>query len=436
MSQSFEQLRPARHRGFTIIELIVSVAIVVLLIFAVGVVFRSASRSVGVSQAVMELLSNTGAIQQQMEADVSGINRNGFLVIRSGTFTDNTNPAAVITRRCDQITFLSNGQFQHRGGSSTGSSPFTDVTTAPSALVWWGQLALSQGGGAAAAPLNPRVLLNADQTYHVPLNQVPTAPPKVGDTGDFDYTLGRSAILLVPRTASTNNQSPNGTSISTFLNNTAVTPNLAAIDYGVAQVAANSGEGVADITQSRIDAAATFPAQIMDLLQQAVTGRDAITCRYEADHYCFRRAALRSPYDTELLTAGVPSFVNGYFRMQTIALQGVPTFAVEWTDGGVYGAGDIDPVTNTTLTSTSTLLATTRWFGMNHARSNNNVAGVVDPSGTIASVPNGDQYTAIFSFDNRSLWPVALRFRYHVADPAGRLPSGRDVVQVIKLPSQ
>ena len=56
------------RRGFTIIELIVSVSIVILLIFSVGIVFRSTSRSVGVSQSVMDLLSNTAAIQQQLAA--------------------------------------------------------------------------------------------------------------------------------------------------------------------------------------------------------------------------------------------------------------------------------------------------------------------------------------------------------------------------------
>jgi type II secretory pathway pseudopilin PulG len=433
---------PRSHlrRGFTIIELVVSVGIVVLLIFSVGIVFRSTSRSVGVSQSVMELLSNSAAIQQQMEADINGLNKNGFLVIRSGTFTD---PTTNITRRCDMISFLASGTFQHRTGSTTASSPFTDSTTAPNGFVWWGQLALAQGSGAGASPTNPRVFLNADQTYHVPLTQVPTG------LSETDYTLGRSVILLVPKSASGNNESPNGTSIAAYPNNFTLSPNLAAIDYAAgtgsgAVPAVASGESNADITQSRVDAAQTNPFQIMAFLQQAVTTRDTIGGRYEADHYCYRRAALRSPYDTEMVTSGVPNFVNGYFRTHTIALQGVPTFAVEWTDGSVYtSANDLDPTNYTAATgagnnkigSDSPLLGTTRWYGWGNARSGNNADGVIDPLGTVATTPNGDKYTAVFSYDNKAQWPVALRFRYHIADPSGRLPAGREVVQIIKLPS-
>jgi hypothetical protein len=141
--------------------------------------------------------------------------------------------------------------------------------------------------------------------------------------------------------------------------------------------------------------------------------------------------------------------------MHTIALQGVPTFAVEWTDGSVYAANDIDPVTTTDptnpkrLAATSSLIGTTRWYGMNNAQCGNNALGIVDPSGTALTYSNPttplvtyptagtsiDPYTAVFSFDNKSKWPVALRFRYHITDPSNRLPNGREVIQVIKLPS-
>lgn len=453
------------RRGFTIIELIVAVSIVILLIFSVGIVFRSTSRSVGVSQSLMDLLSNSAAIQAQMEADISGMNKNGFLVIRSNTFTDNSVPTVPVTRRCDQIAFLATGTFQHRGGTNATASqnpgPLIDPVIAPNALIWWGQLALSQGSGAAPAPTNPTVFLNADQTYRVPLNQVP-----VGAT-DSDFTLGRSAILLLSKNASTANVSAAGFAAACYQNfpTGATPPTFAAIDYLSPAITANGNfeQITANITQSRADGAATFPEQIMAFLTQAVTAnRSAANARYEADHFCYRRAALRSPYDTELdatgaaVPTGARSLGNGYFRMHTIALQGVPTFAVEWTDGSVFAAGDIDPVVTTDpanpqkLTATSPLIGTTRWYGMNNAQCGNNALGIVDPlPGTPLTYSNSatpvtnypapgtsiDPYTAIFSFDNKPKWPVALRFRYHITDPTNRLPNGRDVVQVIKLPS-
>jgi type II secretory pathway pseudopilin PulG len=455
------------RRAFTIMELIVAVAIVVLLITSVGIVFRSTSRSVGVSQSLMDLLSNSAAIQAQMEADVSSINKNGFLVIRSNTFTDNTDPALPVTRRCDQIAFLATGNFQHRGGTmqtaNQAPGPLMDPLAAPNALIWWGQLALCQGSGAVAAPIDPTRFLNADQTYAVPLNQVPTG------LNDSDFTLGRSAILLIPAN-SIDNTTPKmqmgGSTVGAYQNFPPQAPTSAAIDYLVPEVpgADPSLESTAaHITQSRVDLAATFPEQIMAYVAQAVTAsRGPNNARYEADHFCYRRAALRSPYDTELDASGAVNIVNprnlgnGYFRMHTIALQGVPTFAVEWTDGSVYAADDIDPVTTTDpahpnkIAATSPLIGTTRWFGMNNAQCKNNALGVVDPDPGNALIysnpitplttypPAGtsiDPYTAVFSFDNKSKWPIALRFRYHITDPTNRLPNGREVIQVIKLPS-
>jgi hypothetical protein len=303
----------------------------------------------------------------------------------------------------------------------------------------------------------------------VPLNQVPTATfdTALRRSVESEFTLGRSAILLVPKNASGSNFTTEGVTFNAYQNFPTATPTSLGIDYLATPVVANSTlekTTAAHITQSRIDAASTFPEQIMAFLAQAITtNRAAGNARYEADHFCYRRAALRSPYDTEfdingnVSTTGTRNIGNGFFRMHTIALQGVPTFAVEWTDGSVYAANDIDPVTTTDpanpkrLAATSPLIGTTRWYGMNNAQSGTNTPGVVDPSGTVlaytppslndsavTTVPANtslDPYTAIFSFDNKAKWPVALRFRYHITDPANRLPSGREVVQVVKLPS-
>jgi hypothetical protein len=286
---------------------------------------------------------------------------------------------------------------------------------------------------------------------------------------ESDYTLGRSAILMTPNDNSAANPTTLqvlGVTVAAYQNPpTAGAPTLSAIDYSTVAVAGGAAsleKTNADITQSRVDLAATFPEQVMSLLTQAVTlNRAAADARYEADHFCYRRAALRSPYDTELNSTGLADLTgtrnigNGYFRMHTIALQGVPTFAVEWTDGSVYAKDDIDPVTTTDPTNpkklpdTSPLIGTTRWYGMNNAQCGNNALGIVDPApGNALTYSNPatpvttftpgtslDPYTAVFSFDNKSKWPVALRFRYHIVDPTNRLPNGREVIQVIKLPS-
>src|SRR3982751_88784 len=71
----------ARRRGFSLMELMVAVSILVVIILAVNVTFSGASKSVSTSQATMDLMANERGIQQMLERDVRGIDRNGFLVI-------------------------------------------------------------------------------------------------------------------------------------------------------------------------------------------------------------------------------------------------------------------------------------------------------------------------------------------------------------------
>jgi hypothetical protein len=297
---------------------------------------------------------------------------------------------------------------------------------APSALVWWGQLAMEEANGPNSNSLSPAGSLNATTPTELKLNQVPTSllDPVTGVLKDDNFNLGRFAMLLVPASSGTTNVAPNGTSVASYVG-TAGSPPMAAIDYSVAPV--SSGGTNYDITQSRVDVAQCTTSQIMSIVRQAVGGaRSATTASYEADHFCYRHAALRSPYDDG------SGLVNGYFRMTPIALQGVSSFAIEWTDGSVYAAGNTDPVTGGTVSAA--LVGTTRWYGLGNAYSGNNSAGAVDPSGATGSDATGDSYDAVFSFDNPTRWPVALRFRYHIADPTGQLVGGRDFVEVVKLP--
>ncbi|HWC00735.1 MAG TPA: hypothetical protein VG672_28710, partial [Bryobacteraceae bacterium] len=272
--------------------------------------------------------------------------------------------------------------------------------------------------------------------------------------------LGRNVMLLMPK----NQDDPStdvltridatsgaNTTVSAYQNNPAA--NIAAIDCNAAAVATN-GETAADITESRTDVAATTTAQLKAYLIQGLAnagGRTA-SARFEADHYCYRHAALRSVYDTEIQRSGSTSLPNGYFRMSPIALQGVSSFAVDWTDGSVFtgAGGEVDVTTGRAVATGTALIGTTKWFGIYNdatGMSSRNASSpyqstMVDygdspapaPVVTTAATSNGDSYTAIFSYDNPTSWPVALRFRYHVADPSGRLPGGRDVVTIVKLP--
>lgn len=461
MNQKFFQFAHTRRRAFTLIEMMVAVSILVLIILSVGIVFRGAGQSVGISQVSLEMLSNVRALQQQLQRDVSGVDKNSFLVIRCGICTNNSVSPAIV-RRCDQVSFISRGSFPHRTGT-VSNTPFADTTSTPTAFIWWGQLAMEKTGAAWAASdvRNPSKFLNTNETVQLLLNQVPTGivPDPNAMHPEPDYTLGRSAIILAPQDVALGaagsgvqcNISPSGTPIPAFANQPTVVPPLSAIDYGAKNAGFNfdSQTEVANITQSRVDAAATTPSEIMSYLRQTLgipAVRAGLNNRYEADHYCYRFAALRSPYDGKD-PAGNLSLVNGYFRMHPIALQGVTSFAVDWTDGSTYNGTETDVITGTAATK---LVGATKWYGLYNDGSSPPtgwtrgggagaplVQNFVDHGsfGTTATPNNGDDYTAVFSYDTpRSQWPVALRFRFHIADPSGRLASGRDFVQVVNLP--
>ena len=135
--------RFAGRRAFTLMELMVAVTILVVIILAINMTFKGASDSVGKSQATMDLMANVRGAQQLIERQLRGLDRNGYLVIRS-----RLNDIAQGDRslRFDQISFLANGQFQNPTGADT-DSPFTDSSTANSARIWIGQLVLEKSGG-------------------------------------------------------------------------------------------------------------------------------------------------------------------------------------------------------------------------------------------------------------------------------------------------
>jgi len=72
------------RRGFTLIELMVSVAIMVVMLLAVGKIFKMSSDASGLVIAHTEVLERLQTIARVMEADLRNI-RPGLLIIDSRT---------------------------------------------------------------------------------------------------------------------------------------------------------------------------------------------------------------------------------------------------------------------------------------------------------------------------------------------------------------
>jgi len=454
-------------------EMIVAVSILIVIILAVGLIFSSASKAVGVSQKTLDMLSNVRAMQWQLERDLAGLDKNSFMVIRSGVFNDD-GPNNGTDRRCDLLTFFSHGTFAHRTGANSASS-FTDgAPTSSHAIITWGQLALASSGSTwtntGEYARNAHRDRPTRQDWSVLRNQVPTGLKwnPDGSLNAADMILGRSAMLLLPRNAVNGSMIIQGTtSMAAFQNvyssSDSTRLEKLAIDWD-SQANAVQPENVSSyITQSRVDVAAIIASQIANFFanDSAFKPARSVAPRFEADRFCFRRAALRSPHDDLNPT-------TGYFRMHPIVLQGVSEFAVDWTDGKeVYALNDVDVITGEVINNISDpthldyngtfiLIGTTKWYGMNNPK--------VGPAGHLKKPPNtpdaansldlhdgtysgsgrvtsdgfqtGDTYCAIFSYDTpKTKWPVALRFRYHLEDPSGRLEGGRGFVQIVKLPN-
>ncbi len=400
------------RRAFTLIELMVAVSLLVVIILSVGIVFKSTGNAVGLGQATGEMFAKVRAINQQIVSDVHGMDRNGFLIIRcraerQGDFGF----SADRFRRHDQISFISTGKFPNRTGAYQQTQVFADNSTANSARIWYGQLIVAKDPWAAPAGTDlptSAVLNTADPAY------------------ESGFWLGRQAMLLLNPPAAGASEFPAG---FTDINLT-----LAASYSGTPHPSNNGPESsVAStpITMSRVDVAYTTLPQIMANLSGGFPNQP---------DYCYRLKTLPSPTTTGIADAsGNPYLPNGVLRMHPVFATGLPSFAIDWTDGTPDGNGNL------------------KWFGWNTGQNGSYSVELAPPAdGSRANFPNNgnfykppaglagtefsdqkiakDNYEVVFTPANSTLWPKALRFTYRITDSNDRLNGGRSFVCVVDLP--
>ncbi len=399
--------------------------------------------------------------------------------------------------RSDQICFMETGDFHSRSGSvQGGNATMASYLTANKALVWFGQFSASYGQaglnysttGYVAPTFKPGVGWNAslpdqdefEQPYWPQNAWVPLGTPPSGETSGQFY-FGREAMLLIPQGTPLNY--PNGIFTSTagsviynnpFYPGSATTDGSSTANGGSdgypqtilsSSSAVHSTEGsLATVTSSRLDAAYdsiptstsisfTTPAPSSQTISVAAGTAGTVegyvnslpltaTSLYDiANLFGNRYSTLPTPGASEIGTSGSPQqALNGYYRMTPIMLQGVPSFAVDWTDGVQNGAAPPYQL---------------NWYGLDGNTgspsppypSPANVDGPRFPAsiGTSA-IPNliavyGNSpaiglgpVTYVFYAGNRPYWPKALKITYCVTDPNNRLQGGRWITQVVNLP--
>ena len=533
--------RQRRAAGFTLIEMLVALSILIILMAAVGEIFNLAGRTVRVGQATLAAMSSIRAVESQIVRDVKHLDTNGFLIIRQRYYAPqwmpgvqyepgdevydeasgryfycqqaNTTAAGATTTseppqgapytnstwmnltgapgqppiwRADQLCFMEAGTFHGRTGSvQAGRNSMIDSLASNKAIVWFGQLTASYGpaalnftsGPAASAPspTNLTELRDAERPYWRQNSWVPMGMPPSGETSG-EFYFGRQAMLLVPSGLS---ELPGALPPSTggsYAYNNPFFNSTGSVNSGTPAYTP-PGESLRPvITSSRLDAsydavpsgtvraagvspgstfAYTFPGGVgtiegyLNSLPLSSAAIGAI-----ADFFCYRYSTLITPAASEQpgspplsASQSIVQMLDGYARMTPIMLQGVPSFAVDWTDGAS------STYTGTTTGSQTPTTTALNWYGLegntgspttNGYPSPANTNGPWLPAGlnnvTTPVVVQGDSNSValnpvyVFYAGNKAAWPKALKITYCVTDPNNRLQGGRWITQVVNLP--
>jgi prepilin-type N-terminal cleavage/methylation domain-containing protein len=442
------------RRAFTLIEMLVALAILVIMMGAIGEVFHLAGHSVRFGQATLSTMAQVRVIEHQISTDFHEMDTNGFLVIRQQDYVPswdgnsihynpgdevatggvvyictspnvsnaNNTPQTLATEnidwqpitntsipiwRADQISFIANGNFHSRAGNTQGAT--NSLLSSNSALIWLGQMAVSYG---RTAPLESS--LSSTQlgwpAYFPEGNSsggtyVQLGTPPTGLTAG-SLTLGRVVMLLVPNNL-TSQGAPTSENLITGIG-PAATGNAS---YG-------TGSTTVYATSSRLDAMEYSAAQAIAYAtsQAAANGLENV-----ADNFCFRYSTVQSPGD-----ASVAGPIAGAFRMQPILMPGVCSFAVD------VGSTLPNEYSSNTSTGTSTTTPSLYWFGPRAITPGPN--GSTGPFLASGGSSPSEHYVFVFTPANKAAWPVALRITYMVTDPADQLNGPLTVTQIVHLP--
>lgn len=456
------------RRGFTLTELMIAIALVLLLMVGVTKVFQLTSDTIGAGMAISSITRDQRAAQNVFERDFEGLANNhpalaiwgqqtpGYLD-RAALDNDPTNAAPEIFRT-DRLGMFITGDFQ-RQTANDGS--LASSVSSQQAYVWYGHLVLPDAGG---------------NMMFQPANTVPITPGAIITGGDFrnpgnpnnyfarQWVLGRNVMLLKQKVLPTTGTPP----ISVFqVSSTGIEVEQAYID----DTGANDRVGFTKT--SAAGGADTTPLATRPRLQQSrydLIGMDSVS----AD--CFPRVATKllapgnwwddfdfrfqaDPFPVRPLTSAAAAKTTPQF------LAGCTSFIVEFA--GEYDAtpgldyDDIDP--DGPGAGTLPQIRRTRWYGFprdvnGDGNINENDVAPVGwhlgstqaferddngnafpnkpgsyPGGTTAApYPTLLKYVTAWTVDPAT-WPKLIRITYTVQDPNGRLANPQPVEMIFRV---
>jgi len=104
-------------RAFTLVEVLIAIAILAIALGAMGVIFRMSLEAYRASSATAEIMRKLRAITEQLDSDFKGLRKDGVIFLVS--IVDDPDPTKC--RREDRIVFFANGDFQSYDDQTTNS---------------------------------------------------------------------------------------------------------------------------------------------------------------------------------------------------------------------------------------------------------------------------------------------------------------------------
>jgi prepilin-type N-terminal cleavage/methylation domain-containing protein len=412
--------RHRRLRAFTLIEVMISIALALVLILGVSQIFGIAQRTTGAGNAVLIDTETSRAVAQTFTNDFRAIANDtsspGLVIVSYSaaafrnkadqsqdrdadprTFNDPngtgslplTHPSSMITavnshiHRQDRVCFFERDQFSRQTGNSSTVDPgisLTSMTTSNEAFVWIGHLALPNNQEVANwTTTNPGP--NTAGSYFSPGQPaVNTTTPNDNNLFASDWILGREVILLTPTAnGEIGFNGPNPTSSATKIRNglSLLATNNRAVGTNVFLYASRY-----DLDFTSMSLYRTFIGTSKTWWQDLAGVTAAGTTRITKDQRYFGNPFLRKPTAGTTGNAAAQWMSAAVAQTSPIFVRGCTQFIVEFagdfvtqnTAGAVTSAvpdGQIDYVADPTTGARKI-----RWYGFSR---DTNDDGVINP---------------------------------------------------------
>ncbi|HEV7299201.1 MAG TPA: prepilin-type N-terminal cleavage/methylation domain-containing protein [Tepidisphaeraceae bacterium] len=424
-----------KRSAFTLVELLISVAIALILIVGIATVFNLTGQTIGAGMALSAVTRDQRAAQTVFSSDFEGLaSTNPGLVIWSGTTAgyldaaardqDPTRDAAMTGRtlyRTDRLGMFVTGEFRRQSGND---NYLTADVTAEQAYVWYGHLMLPDNSGA--------FVYNNDPNDWITIGSINPNAGSTFATNPNNYfarqwTLGRVALLMKSKNASTGEILDKANTPQYFIDDDNSGNDMRPFMYNSPDNnTAAAAAARARVQQSRYDLVGLNGDPFVRVASKLVgTWWDELNYPFQAD-----------PYPSRPLTSA------GAAKTAPLFLPGVTEFRVEFAGDYAAPVGidrvDVDPDGGGGLPAVSQI----RWYGL--ARDVNEDGDLLDPedvtwpygTGTTSAAQNvvgGTPTVFAWGPTTTTPWPSLIRITYTMQDAQGRLNNPQPVEMIFKV---